>query len=83
MKLKYIISSVLFITVFLLGGCDLNINEDPNNPATVPESQLLSAVEIDLAGALGSSVGGLSGYTSAMAHQMFQRGNTHQDYDLH
>ena len=82
MKLKYIISSVLFITVFLLGGCDLNINEDPNNPATVPESQLLSAVEIDLAGALGSSVGGLSGYTSAMAHQMFQRGNTHQDYDL-
>lgn len=82
MKLKYIISSILFITAVLFGGCDLNINEDPNNPSTVPESQLLTAVEIDLAGAVGTSVGGLSGYTSAMAHQMFQRGSTHQDYDL-
>jgi hypothetical protein len=37
---------------------------------------------VDMAGIVGTSVGGLSGYTSALVHQMFQRGNTHQDYNL-
>lgn len=83
-RIKYIVSIALASMLVMLSGCEkwLDINEDPNNPTEVPVSQLLTAVEIDLAGSLGSSVGGLSGYTSATVHHMFQRGNTAQFYDL-
>ena len=84
MKIKYIISILLFLVLVMFSGCEdfLDINDDPNNPTDVPISQLLSTVEVDLAGSMGATVGGLSGYTSAMVHQMFQRSNTHQFYDL-
>lgn len=83
-KVKYIITIVLAAVLISFNSCEkwLDINEDPNNPTAVPVSQLLTTVEIDLAGSLGSSVGGLTGYTSATVHHMFQRGNTHQFYDL-
>ncbi|MBA7579727.1 hypothetical protein ES708_21603 [subsurface metagenome] len=84
MKIKYFISILLSLVLVLFSSCEdfLDINDDPNNPTEVPISQLLSTVEVDMAGSMGASVGGLSGYTSAMVHQMFQRGNTHQFYDL-
>ncbi len=83
-RIKYIVSIALASMLVILSSCEkwLDINEDPNNPTSVPVSQLLTTVEIDLAGSLGSSVGGLSGYTSATVHHMFQRGNTAQFYDL-
>ena len=81
---KYIYPIAMVSVLLMLIGCEdwLDINDDPNNPTTVPVSQLLTSVEIDLAGSMGSSIGGLSGYTSNSVHQMFQRGNTHQFYDL-
>lgn len=84
MKTKYFVSILLILVLILFNSCEdyLDINDDPNNPTEVPVSQLLATVEVDLAGSMGASVGGLSGYTSAMVHQMFQRGNTHQFYDL-
>ena len=84
MKTKNIISILLFLVFVLFSGCEdfLEINDDPNNPTEVPISQLLTTVEVDLAGSMGATVGGLSGYTSAMMDQMFLRGNTHQFYDL-
>ena len=82
--IKYIVSIALASILIILSGCEewLDINDDPNNPTSVPVSQLLATVEVDLAGSLGISIGGLSGYTSASVHHMFQRGNTHQFYDL-
>lgn len=82
--IKYIVSIALVSMIIIISGCEkwLDINDDPNNPTSVPISQLLTTVEIDLAGSMGASVGSLSGYTSASVHQMFQRGNTHQFYDL-
>ena len=84
MKIKYFISFAVTLVLILFSSCEkwLDINEDPNNPTSVPVSQLFSTVEVDLAGSMGASIGGLSGYTSAMVHQMFQRGGTHQFYDL-
>lgn len=83
-KLKYILSLGLVVLMTVFTGCEdfLDINEDPNNPTEVPLNQLLPTVEVDMAGSVGASIGGLSGYTSAAVHQMFQRGNTHQDYNL-
>jgi len=84
MKIKYITSILLTLVFLVFNSCEkwLDINDDPNNPTEVPVSQLLTTVEVDLAGMMGASIGGLSGYTSAVMHQMFQRGNTHQFYDL-
>lgn len=84
MKIKYFVSILLTLVLVMFNSCEdyLDINDDPNNPTEVPVNQLLATVEVDIAGSLGASVGGLSGYTSAMVHQMFQRGGTHQFYDL-
>jgi hypothetical protein len=68
--------------MLLLGRCNLDINVDPNNPTDVPVNQLLTTVEVDLAGSLGTNIGGLSGYTGTLAHHWFDRGATHQFYDL-
>ncbi len=83
-NLKYFITAIFSLALILFNACEswLDINEDPNNPTAVPVSQLLTTVEIDLAGSMGASLGGLSGYTSNTVQQMFQRGNTHQFYDL-
>ncbi len=82
--MKYIFSLGLVVVMTILCGCEefLDINDDPNNPTEVPLNQLLPTVEIDVSGVVGTSIGGLSAYTSALTHQMFERGNTHQDYNL-
>jgi len=81
--MKLIIKSFFFtLAIILLGRCNLDINVDPNNPTDVPVNQILTAVEVDLAGALGTNIGGLSGYTGALVHHWFDRGPTHQFYDL-
>ena len=67
--MKLIIKSFFFtLAIILLGRCNLDINVDPNNPTDVPVNQILTAVEVDLAGALGTNIGGLSGYTGALVH---------------
>jgi hypothetical protein len=68
----------------LVGSCDsfLNINEDPNNPTTAPLNQLLPSVQVDIAGALGFSPGGLSQITTSYMHQTVQRGFNINDYGI-
>ena len=63
-------------------SCDdfLNINEDPNNPVDAPLFQLLTSVQVDMGGALGNHIGGLSAIPQAYVGQVFQRGTTQQDY---
>lgn len=84
MKMKYKNGKLLAIIVALLvSSClDLDINDDPNNPVDPEFNFLITSAEVDIAGALGSSVGGLTGITSAYVHQMFSRGTTQGDYGI-
>lgn len=83
---KYIIKHCLLLVSMLviLTSCDdfLNINDDPNNPTTAAVSLLLPSVQVDMAGSLGNSIGGLSAIPQAYMHQMFQRGTTEGDYGV-
>ncbi|MGI9541674.1 MAG: SusD/RagB family nutrient-binding outer membrane lipoprotein [Cyclobacteriaceae bacterium] len=76
--------ATLFV-LFLVAGCEsdfLDINDDPNNPTSAPVSQLLASAQVDIAGALGNSIGGLSAIPQAYTQQVFQRGITEQDYGV-
>lgn len=80
-----ILKSFLAIIIAIqFSGCDdfLDINQDPNNPLSVPEELLLTSAQIDIAGALGMSSGGLSQITSSYVHQIVQRGATINDYGV-
>lgn len=72
---KLLIYTVL-VSVCFLTSCSkfLDINDDPNNPTTAKMSELLPSIQANLAGAVGSSVGGLGNYTSLYTHQTTQRG---------
>jgi hypothetical protein len=59
----------------------LDINDDPSNPLDVSLELLLPSVQLDMAGALGTSTGGLSQITSSYMHQIVQRSNQN-DYGL-
>lgn len=73
-KLKNGVVAVLFV---LASGCAdfLDINVDPNNPAKVTVSQLLTAGEIAMVNSLGIGNTGLSTATSILVHQTVQRGS--------
>lgn len=75
---------VLTALLFASTSCDdfLDINEDPNNPTEASLQLLLPSTQVDIAGALGSSIGGLSAIPQAYMHQMFQRGTTEGDYGV-
>jgi hypothetical protein len=60
----------------------LDINDDPNNPLDVQMDLLLPSAQLDLAGSLGTSGGGLSAITTTYMHQWVQRGNTISDYAI-
>src|SRR5690606_24863555 len=60
----------------------LDINEDPNNPLDVSLELLLPSAQLDLAGSLGTSGGGLSRVTSIYMHHWVERRNTLSDYAL-
>lgn len=83
MKSKYI-KIITLIIGFNIISCDsfLNINDDPNNPLEAPLNQLLPSTQVDLAGALGFSPGGLSQITSSYMHQTVQRGFNINDYGI-
>ena len=73
------------LVLFCVAGCEsdfLEINDDPNNPTSAPVSQLLASAQVDIAGALGNSIGGLSAIPQAYTQQVFQRGITEQDYGV-
>jgi hypothetical protein len=83
MKLRYV--KILILTAgFNMLACDsfLNINEDPNNPTSARLNQLLPSTQVDIAGALGFSTGGLSQITSSYMHQTVQRGFNINDYGI-
>ena len=81
--IKHFTSVVLVFLILIVSGCNefLDINEDPNNPTDVPLNQLLPTAQVDIAGALGTSVGGLSSMTSIVMHQLIIRG-PEQDYNI-
>jgi hypothetical protein len=80
--LKYIGAFVLGILLLTYSGCSswLDINEDPNNPTEVPLNQIMPTVQIDIAGTVGMSTGGLSNFASLYMHQTVQRGQANNDY---
>lgn len=79
--LKTIIrTSLLTIMIFLVSGCDdfFDINKDPNNPTSAPNSQLLTVAELTMSSMLGFSASGLSSANSILVHQTVQRGSFDQ-----
>ena len=84
MKFKLYKLLAAFACIGLL-SCEkdfLDINDDPNNPLDVQMDLLLPSAQLDLAGSLGTSGGGLSAITSTYMHQWVQRGNTISDYAI-
>lgn len=79
---KYIVAMSLGLIAVFFSGCEnwLDINTDPNYPTTVPLNQLLPTVQVDVAGAVGMSTGGISGFGSLYMHQTVQRGTSQNDY---
>lgn len=87
MKTKHTLKYTLLLCAGLwisLTGCDdfLDINDDPNNPTEGAVSLLLPSAQVDIGGALGNSMGGLSAIPQAYMHQMFERGTTQGDYGV-
>lgn len=83
MRNTKIIYRLLFgLLIIMITGCNhwLDINKDPNNPTDVPLNQLLPTIQVDIAGSVGMSTGGLSNYTELYTHQMVQRGTSNNDY---
>lgn len=78
-----IIYSLLFgLSLMVFAGCEswFDINEDPNNPVDVPLNQILPTIQIDIAGAVGATTGGLSDFAALYTHQTVQRGTSQNDY---
>lgn len=84
MKSKFYKILAVFACIGLL-SCEkdfLDINDDPNNPLDVSLELLLPSTQLDLAGALGTSGGGLSRVTSIYMHHWVERRPTLNDYAL-
>lgn len=66
--------------VVVASGCEdfFDINVDPNNPAKVAVSQLLTAGEVAMVNSFGIGSPGLSTPTSILVHQTVQRGSVDQ-----
>lgn len=84
MKSKLYKIFAVFACIGLL-SCEkdfLDINDDPNNPLDVSLELLLPSTQLDMAGALGTSGGGLSRVTSIYMHHWVERRPTLNDYAL-
>lgn len=83
-KFIYKTTAIFGLCTMLIGCADefLDINDDPNNPIEASLPLLMSSAQVDIAGALGNSIGGLSAVPQAYTQQMFQRGITEQDYAI-
>jgi hypothetical protein len=73
---KVILSGIFGTLLFTAVSCEdfLDINVDPNNPATVQVGLLLTAGEIAMVNSFGIGTNGLSTTTSILVHQTVQRG---------
>lgn len=71
-----------FAAVLFLASCSdfLDINEDPNNPSDATLASILPSVQINLAGAMGSSAQSLGNFSSMYVHHVVQRGTEENDY---
>ncbi|MFM7852513.1 MAG: SusD/RagB family nutrient-binding outer membrane lipoprotein [Flammeovirgaceae bacterium] len=70
---KLIISCMTLI--FSVTSCNLDINVDPNSPATVPSGQLLSSAEVAIFTSFGHNGSGLGQPASIWVHQVMIRSN--------
>jgi len=64
--------------LLLVAGCGkdfLDINTDPNNPRTVPLTQILPYAQLNMTNSLGFGSSGLSWPTSGFTHQTVTRDN--------
>lgn len=66
---------LLGILTLNLTSCNLDINVDPNSPATVPNAQLLSSAQIAIFTSFGHNGSGLGQVASIWTHQVMQRSN--------
>jgi hypothetical protein len=76
--MKSISKIIVLMTVVLLIGttsCNLDINVDPNRPATVPSGQLLSSAQVAIFTSFGHNGSGLGQVASIWVHQVMQRSN--------
>jgi len=80
-KTKFLYTLLIGL-VIVLAGCSewLDINEDPNNPTDVPLNQLMVSSQVNVAGAVGLSTGGIGNYTALYTHHLVQRGTSQNDY---
>jgi len=72
-KLKILLS--VAVVTFSITGCNLDINVDPNSPATVPSAQLLSTAQVFIADGFGLGGNGMGQIAQIWVHQTFQRSN--------
>lgn len=80
---KIIIRIFSICLLFTVASCSsdyLDINDDPNNPIDVKLKEILPSIQVNLAGAMGASAGGLGNYTTLYTHQTVQRGTEENDY---
>lgn len=72
------ISIILGLLIFLLASCDsfLDVNEDPNNPATVEDYLLLPAAQVSVASVYSADYGLIGSFWS----QHWAQNNTSSQY---
>src|SRR5688500_8753173 len=77
---KQITTWSMAMLIVIASGCDdfFDINVDPNNPAKVAVSQLLTAGEVAMVNSFGIGSPGLSTPTSILVHHTVQRGSVDQ-----
>lgn len=84
--MKLNINKILIVlATFTLLSCEkdfLDINDDPNNPLDASLELLLPSTQLDMAGGLGTSAGGMSQITMSYMHQTVQRSSGQNDYAI-
>ena len=76
--LKSVAHITLIASLLLLNACNLDINNDPNNPSSVNSSQLLTNAQLDIVNSLGAGPTGLANPAGVFVHQLTQRSNNDQ-----
>jgi hypothetical protein len=71
-SLKKIFCSLLIVSITVT-SCDLDVNVDPNSPATVPSSQLLSTAQVAIFSSFGVGASGVGQVASIWTHQTMIR----------
>ena len=81
-NIRILIVTLIAGLAMIFTGCSewLDINEDPNNPTDVPLNQLMVSAQVNVAGSVGLSTGGLGNYTALYTHHLVQRGTSQNDY---